>query len=113
MRRHDAAGRVLQERLVALETQSETCPICMDSECGAITPCAHLFCRASMLSWFYAQNVMLSEAGHLFHIDFGHFLGNFKSKFGIKRERAPFVFTPDFAYVLGAHGSDDDASPLA
>ena len=52
------------------------------------------------------DNVMLSKAGHLFHIDFGHFLGNFKSKFGIKRERAPFVMTPDFAYVLGDKGSD-------
>ena len=51
----------------------------------------------------------LSRKGHLFHIDFGHFLGNFKSKFGIKRERAPFVFTPDFAYVLGDKGSDDFA----
>ena len=53
------------------------------------------------------DNIMLSQSGHLFHIDFGHFLGNFKSKFGIKRERAPFVFTPDFAYVLGDKGSDD------
>ena len=52
------------------------------------------------------DNVMLSEAGHLFHIDFGHFLGNFKSKFGFKRERAPFVFTPDFAYALGDKGSE-------
>lgn len=53
------------------------------------------------------DNIMLSKDGHLFHIDFGHFLGNFKSKFGIKRERAPFVLTPDFAYVLGDKGSDD------
>ena len=51
------------------------------------------------------DNVMLSEAGHLFHIDFGHFLGNFKSKYGIKRETAPFVFTPSMAHVLG--GVDD------
>ena len=51
------------------------------------------------------DNVMLSKMGHLFHIDFGHFLGNFKSKFGFKRERAPFVFTPDFAYVLDEKGS--------
>eukprot|EP00163_Fabomonas_tropica_P026300 TRINITY_DN477_c0_g1_i2.p1 TRINITY_DN477_c0_g1~~TRINITY_DN477_c0_g1_i2.p1 ORF type:complete len:1361 (-),score=382.34 TRINITY_DN477_c0_g1_i2:229-4311(-) len=47
------------------------------------------------------DNVMLTKAGNLFHIDFGHFLGNFKKKFGIKREKAPFVFTPDFAYVMG------------
>lgn len=47
------------------------------------------------------DNIMLSRSGHLFHIDFGHFLGNIKKKFGIKRERAPFVLTPDFVYVMG------------
>lgn len=31
--------------------------------------------------------------------------GNFKKKFGIKRERVPFVFTPDWAYVMGGRGS--------
>jgi hypothetical protein len=36
-------------------------------------------------------------------IDFGHFLGNFKSKFGINRERAAFVFTPEMAYVMGGN----------
>jgi len=46
-------------------------------------------------------NIMVTKSGHLFHIDFGHFLGNFKSKFGINRERAAFVFTPEMAYVMG------------
>jgi len=53
------------------------------------------------------DNVMLSKEGRMFHIDFGHFLGNYKKKFGIKRERAPFVFTPDFAYVMGGRDSKD------
>ena len=28
---------------------------------------------------------MVAKTGHLFHIDFGHFLGNFKKKFGFNR----------------------------
>ncbi|XP_021346814.1 phosphatidylinositol 4,5-bisphosphate 3-kinase catalytic subunit delta isoform-like [Mizuhopecten yessoensis] len=46
------------------------------------------------------DNIMLKESGQLFHIDFGHFLGNFKSKFGVKRERVPFILTDHFAYVI-------------
>lgn len=41
----------------------------------------------------------------LFHIDFGHFLGNFMKWKGFSRERAPFTFTPEFAYVLGGRQS--------
>ena len=40
----------------------------------------------------------------LAHIDFGHFLGNFKSKFGVKRERVPFVLTDDFIYIITKGG---------
>lgn len=47
------------------------------------------------------DNIMLRQDGTLFHIDFGHFLGNFKTKFGIKRETAPFVFTPMYLYTMG------------
>ena len=39
-------------------------------------------------------------------IDFGHFLGNYKEKFGFRRERAPFVFTPQYAAVLGGPKSE-------
>lgn len=47
------------------------------------------------------DNVMISRTGHLFHIDFGHFLGNVL-KFGpINRDKAPFCFTPDMAFVMG------------
>ncbi|KAH9597855.1 Phosphoinositide 3-kinase [Trypanosoma melophagium] len=47
-------------------------------------------------------NIMLRQDGTLFHIDFGHFLGNFKTKFGIKSETVPFIFTPMCAYMLGS-----------
>jgi len=51
------------------------------------------------------DNIMVSEDGRIFHIDFGHFLGHFKKKFGINRERVPFVLTDDFLHVI-ARGSD-------
>lgn len=50
---------------------------------------------------------MLDKHGHLLHIDFGHFLGNRKVWKGVyKRETAPFVFTNEFAYVMGGNESD-------
>ena len=38
------------------------------------------------------------------HIDFGHFLGHFKTKYGFKRETA-FCIHPQFAAVLGLKGN--------
>ncbi|XP_076840304.1 phosphatidylinositol 4,5-bisphosphate 3-kinase catalytic subunit gamma isoform [Brachyhypopomus gauderio] len=47
------------------------------------------------------DNIMITNQGNLFHIDFGHILGNTKSFLGVSRERVPFVLTPDFLFVMG------------
>jgi len=52
------------------------------------------------------DNIMVSRDGCFFHIDFGHFLGNFKKKFNIQREIPSFVFTPQMATVLDGEGSE-------
>ncbi len=45
---------------------------------------------------------MVKTNGQLFHIDFGHFLGNFKHKFGIRRERVPIILSTEFVEVIKA-----------
>ena len=42
--RQEAASRLVTQQLALLRERGETCSICMDRDCVAITPCAHLFC---------------------------------------------------------------------
>jgi phosphatidylinositol-4,5-bisphosphate 3-kinase len=52
----------------------------------------------------HSDNIMVKRNGQFFHIDFGHFLGNFKIKkmwgVSIKRERSALVFTPTMKYAI-------------
>ena len=62
---------------------------------------------------------MVHRNGQLFHIDFGHFLGNFKAKHlgsGLikwNRERSPFIFTSLMKYAIehDAQGKQDAELP--
>lgn len=64
----------------------------------------HLFFYLKINCDAFFEVINLLCLGNLFHIDFGHILGNYKSFLGITKERVPFVLTPDFLYVMGTTG---------
>jgi len=68
-----------------------------------VSSCA-AYCVASYVLGLgdrHADNIMVTTMGNLFHIDFAHILGNIMMFGAYKRERAPFVLTPEFVFVMG------------
>jgi hypothetical protein len=46
------------------------------------------------------DNLLMKSDGTMFHIDYTRGFGRYKTKFGIPRERPPFVLTPAMVYAM-------------
>lgn len=53
------------------------------------------------------DNILIKQDGHLVHIDFGSVFGRFKSKFGIVRERVPFIITRQILNTITMGDTND------